>query len=189
MGIKYSIAEVIEEASSKFWNLRDGIESEVSEYTLPGLRCLPHRSHSAMCSQLRVVPVVFPWFSYHWANNESNCRALCRVPQNLHPYMDSSESLWGSLLIIMPEQKAWIRTYYTQVQLCFHLWDDIDLKDLLPEISNVSLMLYSILFLSRVALCNINGITKTAVILSFLVVTLWKSKKKQVKIVLIIYCA
>lgn len=187
MGIKYSTAEVMEEASSKFWNLRDGLEPEVSECTLPGLRCWPHRSHSAMCSQLRVVPVVFPWFSYHWANNESNCRALCRVPQNLHPYMDSSESLWGSLLIIMPERKAWIRTYYIQVQPCCHLWDDKDLKDLLPEISNH--FINAILNCISVQSCTMQykQNNKNSCDFKFSSSHVMKNKK-QVKIVLIIYC-
>lgn len=96
-------------------NLRDGEESVVSVFVLPGLRSLPHRTLSAGGSHRRAVGFfsrvsLKGYSSYHWADSKSDCRAIHRVLHNLSSIHGRLWEWAGTLLINMPEQQAWTRT-------------------------------------------------------------------------------
>lgn len=177
MGIKYGAAEVGEEAPS------GTMESERWEGIFSLQFCSPWAQGLATQNPLRnvlgcescgCVPMVSlkGRSSYHWANNESDYGAICRVPHNSSSTHGHLWELVGTLLIIMPEQEARTRTApgksnhtVTPEMMC-------NSKNFSQGSQTISLMLDPILLLSRAVLSNGNRMWTIDLILNFLVAML-----------------
>lgn len=132
-------------------------------------------TQTPLCSVLRCescgcVPMVSlkGRSSYRWANNESDYGAICRVPHNLSSVHGHLWELVGTLLIIMPEQQARMRTApgkpnhtVTPEMIC-------NSENFSQGSQTISLMLYPILLLSRAVLSNGNRMWALDLILKFL---------------------